>query len=83
MARVALSLPRPVTWHLSMPKNIFPVLLAILLLGMVGAPLIVLGIASVRPHDALPFSDAGWTLSNLRTVFLEASTYTLLKNTFF
>ena len=83
MARIALSLPRPVTWHVPVPKNIFPLCLAILLLAMVGAPLIVLGIASFRPPDALPFSDAGWTLSNLRTVFLEASTYTLLKNTFF
>ncbi len=83
MARVALTLPRPMTWHLPMPKNIFPLFLAILLLAMVGAPLLVLGIASLRPHDALPFSDAGWTLSNLRTVFMEASTYTLLQNTFF
>ena len=85
MAKIAVSLPRPLLWHLTlptMPKNLFPVLLTLVLLGMVGAPLVVLAIASLRPPDALPFSDAGWTLANLRTVFLEADTYTLLQNTF-
>lgn len=85
MAKIAVSLPRPLLWHLTlptMPKNLFPVLLSLVLLGMVGAPLIVLAIASLRPPGALPFSDAGWTLANLGTVFLEADTYTLLQNTF-
>ena len=85
MAKIAVSLPRPLMWPLTLPtlpKNLFPVLLSLVLLGMVGAPLIVLAIASLRPPNALPFADAGWTLSNLRTVFLEADTYSLLHNTF-
>ena len=84
MANRAVALPlQLVNWRPRILGDMYPALLALLVIGMVGAPLVVLLISSFRPPAALPFDDVGWTTANVSTVFLEANTYTLLKNTFF
>ena len=84
MANRAVALPQQViNWRPRILGDLFPAILALCVIGMVGAPLVVLAISSFRPPTALPFDDVGWTTANVSTVFLEANTYTLLKNTFF
>ena len=83
MANMLITLPQQlVNFRPRWLGDIFPALLALTIIGMVGAPLVVLGISSFRPETALPFDNVGWTSDNVQAVFLEASTYTLLKNTF-
>jgi iron(III) transport system permease protein len=83
MANIQITLPQQlVNFRPRWLGDIFPALLALAIIGMVGAPLVVLGISSFRPETAMPFDNVGWTTENAQAVFLEASTYTLLKNTF-
>ena len=83
MANIPIAVPKQlVNFRPRILGDSFPALLALVVIGLVGAPLVVLAISSFRPATALPFDNVGWTSANVSTVFLEANTYTLLKNTF-
>ena len=62
MANIAVAIPRQIAnFRPRILGDMFPALLALVVIGLVGAPLVVLGISSFRPPTALPFDNVGWT----------------------
>jgi iron(III) transport system permease protein len=69
-------------WPEHLKEAMFPLGLTLIVLGLVAAPVVVLIVAGFRPAGQLPFAGNAWTIATYAEVFGNASTYTLLKNTF-